>query len=142
MDQVRIPAQYRSRLTLPLIVAPMTGVSSIDLVVAACRVGVIGSFPVHLSSSVDALRDDLDRLADELDPGCAPFAPNLVVHPSNHAVAGRTLRAYGSPHRDGDRQLGAPDAIIEPCREAGIRVLSDVAPSDTLIARQKPVWTA
>lgn len=127
MDQVRIPAQYRSRLTLPLIVAPMTGVSSIDLVVAACRVGVIGSFPVHLSSSVDALRDDLDRLADELDPGCAPFAPNLVVHPSNQQLPDE-LSALMDHHIEMViASVGAPDAIIEPCREAGIRVLSDVA---------------
>src|SRR5258705_10772068 len=38
-------ARFRDRLSLPLIAAPMFLVSGVDLVVAACRNGVIGAFP-------------------------------------------------------------------------------------------------
>ena len=38
-------APFQDRLTLALIAAPMFLVSGIELVVAACRNGVIGAFP-------------------------------------------------------------------------------------------------
>jgi nitronate monooxygenase len=38
--------RFRDRLSLPLIAAPMFLVSGVDLVVAACRNGVIGAFPL------------------------------------------------------------------------------------------------
>ena len=38
-------ARFRDRLSLPLIAAPMFLVSGVELVVAACRNGVIGAFP-------------------------------------------------------------------------------------------------
>jgi nitronate monooxygenase len=37
---------FRDRLSLPLIAAPMFLVSGVDLVVVACRNGVIGAFPL------------------------------------------------------------------------------------------------
>ena len=45
---MREPAAFerlRRRLRLPLIAAPMFLVSGVELVVAACRSGVIGAFP-------------------------------------------------------------------------------------------------
>src|SRR5882757_3927783 len=38
-------ARFQDRLSLPLIAAPMFLISGVELVVAACRNGVIGSFP-------------------------------------------------------------------------------------------------
>ena len=45
MNSTDILARVRDRLSLPLIAAPMFLVSGVELVVAACRNGVIGSFP-------------------------------------------------------------------------------------------------
>jgi nitronate monooxygenase len=42
---MRLAADWIGRLPLPLIAAPMTQVSGVELVVAACRNGVIGAFP-------------------------------------------------------------------------------------------------
>jgi len=39
------PRSIADRLALPLIAAPMLRVSGPDLVIAACRSGVIGAFP-------------------------------------------------------------------------------------------------
>jgi nitronate monooxygenase len=40
-----LPFRFATRLRLPIIAAPMLGVSGVDLVTAACRAGVIGAFP-------------------------------------------------------------------------------------------------
>ena len=42
-----LPVALKSRLKLPLIAAPMFLVSGPALVKAACRAGVIGSFPLE-----------------------------------------------------------------------------------------------
>jgi nitronate monooxygenase len=42
-----LPQQWRERLRVPVIAAPMTDVSGPELVAAACAAGVIGAFPAH-----------------------------------------------------------------------------------------------
>ena len=42
-----IPFDFADRLRLPLIVAPMFLVSKPKMAIAACRAGVIGSYPAH-----------------------------------------------------------------------------------------------
>ncbi|CAN5816915.1 nitronate monooxygenase [soil metagenome] len=121
---------WPDRLTLPAIAAPMTSVSSPELVIAACRNGVIGSFPTHNAGTVDALDDWLTRLADHLTEQDAPVAPNLVVHRSN-------------ARRDADvdclvrhgvelviTSVGSPAPVIEPLHAAGALVYADVAGLD------------
>jgi nitronate monooxygenase len=44
----------------------MTHVSSPELALAACRNGVIGSFPSHTASTIDQLSGWLTAIADEL----------------------------------------------------------------------------
>ena len=75
----------RERLRLPVIATPMNGVSGPELVVAACRHGVVGSIPTH-----DALGQRAGSVAhlDERQSWFGrrtrgPIAPNLVVHGSN-----------------------------------------------------------
>ena len=82
--------ELRSRLTLPLICAPMFLVSGPDLVIAACRSGIIGAFPAPNARPVEVLDAWMTRVARELDdaaraePGrrIAPWSLNLVVHSS------------------------------------------------------------
>ena len=89
-----LPAALKSRLRLPLIAAPMFLVSGPALVKAACRAGVIGSFPTANCRTVEELDrwladigDDLKRAADETGRAPAPLCPNLIVHRSNPRVA-------------------------------------------------------
>ena len=63
-------ARFRDRLNLPLIAAPMFLVSGVDLVVAACRNGVIGSFPTVNCRSPEQLDD---WLGDIEEPVAPPF---------------------------------------------------------------------
>ena len=50
-----LPPSLKSRLRLPLIAAPMFLVSGPGLVTAACRAGVIGSFPTANCRTVEEL---------------------------------------------------------------------------------------
>jgi nitronate monooxygenase len=56
-----------ARLKLPLIAAPMFRVSGVDLVVAACRNGVIGSFPTVNCRSPEQLDAWLGDIAAQLE---------------------------------------------------------------------------
>src|SRR4029453_16161866 len=88
-----LPASLRSRLSLPLIAAPMFLVSGPALVKAACRAGVIGSFPPPTGRTTEELDrwladmgNDLKRAADDTGRPAAPLCPNLIVHRSNTRV--------------------------------------------------------
>ena len=77
-----LPANVKARLRLPLIAAPMFLVSGPALVKAACRAGVIGSFPTancrtseELHAWLSEIDDDLARMAGQTGQACAPF-PN------------------------------------------------------------------
>ncbi len=83
-------AHFHDRLSLPLIAAPMFLVSGVDLVVAACRNGVIGAFPTvncrspeQLDSWLSDIEDRLQRHSDQSGKPSAPICPNLIVHRSN-----------------------------------------------------------
>src|SRR5215216_3067878 len=101
-----LPAPLKSRLRLPLIAAPMFLVSGPALVKAACRAGVIGSFPTANCRTVEELDrwladmgDDLKRAADETgrppepvlkplkDAGCLVLADVASVRHAEKAVA-------------------------------------------------------
>lgn len=86
-----IPEIFKGNLSLPVICAPMFLVSSPELVISACKNGVVGTFPA-LNTRPQALLDDwLTQIKTELDEfkkqnpdkPVAPFAVNEVVHPSN-----------------------------------------------------------
>jgi nitronate monooxygenase len=51
--------EIRTRLTVPLIAAPMFLVSSPELVTAACSAGVVGAFPTANARTTDELEEAL-----------------------------------------------------------------------------------
>jgi nitronate monooxygenase len=74
-----------SRLRLPVMQAPMIIAANLDLVMASCKAGVIGAFPVGNPRAPDTLDDWLSSLADAeartLDVGgtFAPYCVNLLA---------------------------------------------------------------
>lgn len=117
-----------TRLALPAIAAPMTAVSGPELVIAASRRGVVGSFPTHNAATTAELEQWLDRMSGELDAARdAPVAPNLVVHRTN----GRLLDDLEALIRHGVElvitSVGSPAAVVEPLHGAGCAVFADVA---------------
>ncbi|MEC9185635.1 MAG: nitronate monooxygenase, partial [Pseudomonadota bacterium] len=79
---MRLPPYIVKNLRPPLISAPMFLVSGPELFIAACRSGIIGSFPTANCRILDDLDAWLGRIVGETR-GAAPFAPNLIVHKSN-----------------------------------------------------------
>ena len=123
-----VPEAIAARLRLPLIAAPMLRVSGPDLVVAACRAGVIGAFPTKNARSVEQLdawlADIRARLAD-LDGAAAPFCPNLIMRD------GRLKEDLACVARHGAEvaitSVGSPAPAVGALHDAGCRVLADVA---------------
>lgn len=78
-----LPAQLKGRLRLPLIAAPMFLVSGPKLVTAACKAGVLGTFPALNQRSSEGYEAWLEEIAGALGPDDAPYGVNLIVHKTN-----------------------------------------------------------
>ena len=88
-----IPLQFQGRLTIPAVAAPMFLVSNPDLVVEACRAGIVGTFPaLNQRSSAGyeewlvEIRERIEKIERDTGRKCAPFGVNLIVHKSNPRV--------------------------------------------------------
>ncbi|MEA2852623.1 MAG: nitronate monooxygenase [Rhodospirillaceae bacterium] len=129
-----LPATLKSRLRLPLIAAPMFLVSGPALVKAACRAGIIGSFPTANCRTVEELdgwladmSDDLLRAADEAGRAPAPLCPNLIVHRSNPRVPDDLAAVLRHKAEIVITSVGSPEPVLKPLKDSGCLVLADVA---------------
>jgi nitronate monooxygenase len=129
-----LPASLRDRLRLPLIAAPMFLVSGPALVTAACRAGVVGSFPTANCRTVDELdvwlagmADDAKRAADTEGRAPAPWCPNLIVHRSNPRVPEDLAAVLRHKAEIVITSVGSPEPVMKPLKDAGCLVLADVA---------------
>jgi nitronate monooxygenase len=126
-----IPEQWRDRLRLPVIAAPMTDVSGPELVVAACVAGVIGGFPTHNAADRRELERWLERIAIDIElrrcGAAAPVAANLVVHRSNARLIDDLRAVIHGGVEVVITSVGSPREIVGPLHDAGITVLADVA---------------
>ena len=59
-------AAMRATMRLPVVCAPMFLVSGPEIVVAACRAGIVGSFPAPNARNIDIFEEWLDRITGEL----------------------------------------------------------------------------
>lgn len=119
-----------SRLRLPVIAAPMFLISGPDLVVAACRSGIVGSFPTQNCRSASELDTWMgtirDGLADTADYPAAPWAANIITHSSNTRLAD-DLRLVAEYRPDiVITALGSPRPVLEVVKGYGGRVIADV----------------
>ncbi len=117
--------QLGHRLTLPVIAAPMFRVSGPDLVIAACKAGVIGAFPTANCRTLEQFDQWLTQIANALGPDDAPFCPNLIMRRDNM----RDELACLVRHRVElvITSVGAPDPAIAPLHDIGAKVFADIA---------------
>jgi nitronate monooxygenase len=127
-------ARFRDRLTLPLVAAPMFLVSGIDLVVAACRNGVIGAFPTvncrspdELDAWLSGIEDRLERHAEAQGRPAAPVCPNLIVHRSNARLYDDLNVVLRHGCDIAITSVGSPEPVVKPLHDAGALVFADVA---------------
>jgi nitronate monooxygenase len=128
-----LPASISSRLSLPLIAAPMFLVSGPELVIAACRNGVIGSFPTANCRTPEDLDQWLGRIRSETDAAAArgervaPFCPNIIVHKSNPRVPADLELVIKHKAELVIASVGSPEPIIGKLHDAGCKVFADIA---------------
>jgi len=121
-----LPATISGRLRLPLIAAPMLLVSGPDLVIAACRAGVAGSFPTKNCRTTDELERWLARMQEETE-GCAPYVPNLIVHKTNTRLAQDVKLVEKYRPAMVITSVGSPAPVMDAIHAAGALVFADVA---------------
>jgi nitronate monooxygenase len=129
-----LPAQFKGRLSIPAICAPMFIISNPDLVIGQCKAGLIGSFPALNARPPELLDEWLTRIESELaaarkaDPAAsiAPYAVNQIVHRSNSRL--RHDIDVCARHRTPlmITSLQAPHAVVEAAHSYGGLVFHDV----------------
>ena len=121
-------------LKVPVVSAPMFLVSGPQLVVAACRAGIVGAFPTPNARPIEALdqwmreitealaRARDEQRADSIGPWCA----NLVTHSSNTRLADdlKLIAQYQPPIVV--TALGSPKPAMETVHGYGGLVIADV----------------
>jgi nitronate monooxygenase len=127
-------------LRLPVIVAPMFLVSGVDLVVEACKAGIVGSFPSLNARTADGFAEMLTSIESRLSeyrrnvPGSivGPYAVNLVVRQN-------WTDESGSNRSESDldvvvrhrvplivTSVGNPSAVVGAIHDYGGKVYHDV----------------
>ncbi len=121
------------RLRLPLIAAPMLSVSGPELVIAACRNGVIGAFPVANARTVEGLTVWLRQIEEALKAEAdahpeqppAPFCPNLIIKRTELKAELACLVRHRIEMVI--TSVGSPAEVIGPLHDIGCLVFADVA---------------
>jgi len=116
----------RSRMTLPVIVAPMFLISGPDMVIAACRSGVIGCFPASNARELDTLDAWCARVSSETHDA-APWALNLIAHSSYARFADELeiVKRHKPPLII--TALGSPARVLDAAHDYGGLVFADVS---------------
>jgi nitronate monooxygenase len=108
-------------------------ISGPDLVIEACKAGIIGAFPTLNARPVEVLEEWFKRITTELaaaeqaNPGkVAPWAANLIVHRSNKRY-GPDLKLILEYKPDiVITSLGSPEKVAAKVHEYGGLVFADV----------------
>lgn len=123
----------KSRLSVPAFAAPMFLISGPDLVIEACKAGVIGAFPTLNARPVEVLEEWFQRINTELaaaeqeNPGkIAPWAANLIVHRSNKRYGPDFELIMKYQPEIVITSLGSPEKVAGAVHEYGGLVFSDV----------------
>ncbi len=128
-----IPFDFADRLKIPLIAAPMFLVSNPKMTIAACRAGVIGSYPAHSTRTREIFAQWLLETeaalaaAENAGEKPAPYAVNLVVHPSNARMEGDLELVIKHKVPIVLTSKGAPDDVFKMIHDYGGVAFHDVA---------------
>jgi nitronate monooxygenase len=121
-----LPSHIAERLRLPAIAAPMFLVSGVDMVLAACKAGIIGSFPANNARTLDDLDAWMGQISTTLPADAPPWAINIMVHRS-YARWEEEMELV-LKHRPPIviTALGSPQAVVEAIHGYGGLVYADV----------------
>lgn len=123
-----------NNLRVPVVAAPMFLISGPDMVLAACKAGIVGAFPTPNARPIEMLDDWMRTITEGLaearaaDPDAVigPWAANLVTHSTNTRLSEdlALVAKYQPPIVI--TALGSPKPVIEVVHSYGGLVLADV----------------
>jgi nitronate monooxygenase len=123
------PNTFDWKLTLPVIAAPMFLVSGPELVIAAVRSGIVGTFPAlnqrTTEGYVDWVRQVRAATAD-LPAERSVFGVNLIVHPSNTRLEADVRATVAEKVPLIITSLGAVKLVVDAVHSYGGKVFHDI----------------
>jgi nitronate monooxygenase len=114
-------------LTIPAIAAPMTAISTPELVIAACNAGIVGTFPTSNCASVAELDEWLTHIGEARVDGAGRVGVNLILHRTNERLDDDLACVVGHRVPLVITSVGDPLPVIGPLHDAGIEAYVDVA---------------
>ncbi len=121
-------------LRVPVICAPMFLVSGPELVIAACKAGISGSFPSTNTRTVEELDQWMEKISNVLTPDDAPWIMNLITH-STYTRLEEDLELVAKYKPAAViTALGSPKPVMETVKSYGGLVFADVV--DLKLARK------
>ncbi len=127
-----MPSQLQGRLRLPVISAPMFLGSGPDLVIGACRAGVLGTFPalnLRTTQDFDAWLTRIETaIAEPEESGRqpAPFGVNFIVHRTNKRLEADLAVIVEHQVPVVITSLGAAKEVVDAVHSYGGLVFHDV----------------
>ena len=128
------PSRRRLACRLPVFAAPMFPVSGPELVVAACKAGIVGAFPTPNARPIEVLDNWMRRITEALAQARAEqpagsvgdWCANLVTHRSNERLPEdlKLIERYRPPVVV--TALGSPKPAIDVVHGYGGQVFADV----------------
>lgn len=121
-----LPASIAGRLRLPAVAAPMFLVSGVDMVLAACKAGIVGSFPANNARTLDELDAWMGTIAATLPADAPPWAMNIMVHRSYARWEAELELVLKHRPPIVITALGSPKAVVDAIHGYGGLVWADV----------------
>jgi nitronate monooxygenase len=110
-------------LRLPVIAAPMYIASGLDLVVAECKAGIVGTFPALNARGAG----EFERWIEHIESATyAPFGVNLILHKTNNRLQEDLATCVRRKVPIVITSVGDPAAVVEVVHGYGGLVFHDV----------------
>lgn len=116
-------------LSLPVIAAPMFLVSGPELVIAAMRAGIVGTFPALNQRTTEGYIDWVNQIraaTADLPPERAVFGVNFIVHPSNTRLEADVRASVEAKVPFVITSLGAVKLVVDAVHSYGGKVFHDI----------------
>lgn len=123
-----LPEKFTGKLKLPVVCAPMFLVSGPEIVIQACKSGIVGTFPALNQRTSEGFEEWLNEIETALadQPDAAPYGVNLIVHKSNPRLQADLALCVKHKVPLVITSLGAVSEVVDAVHSYGGVVFHDV----------------